>query len=91
MIARRFIVLAFSTVSTIAFAQGTAGWARSPTVSPESSNNACTYLEDADAANYLEHLRTEPDVRVMNEYHVVSSGTDQQLEAATTVHRALIR
>jgi hypothetical protein len=33
-------------------------------------------------ANTLENLQTEPDIRVMNEYEIVSQGRDQQLEAA---------
>ncbi|PVY39621.1 S41 family peptidase [Pontibacter virosus] len=31
---------------------------------------------------YLENLQTEPDVKVANEYELVSKGKDQQLEAA---------
>ncbi|WP_018478690.1 S41 family peptidase [Pontibacter roseus] len=31
---------------------------------------------------YLENLQTEPDLKVMNEYELVSKGKDQQLEAA---------
>ncbi|WP_192820394.1 S41 family peptidase [Rufibacter sp. LB8] len=31
---------------------------------------------------YLENLQTEPDVKVMNAYELVSKGKDQQLEAA---------
>ncbi|ALI97750.1 S41 family peptidase [Rufibacter tibetensis] len=31
---------------------------------------------------YLENLQTEPDVKVMNEYELVSKGKDQQLEVA---------
>jgi tricorn protease len=31
---------------------------------------------------YLENLQTEPDIKVMNEYEVVSKGKDQQLEVA---------
>ncbi|RNI27190.1 peptidase S41 [Rufibacter immobilis] len=31
---------------------------------------------------YLENLQTEPDVKVMNEYELVSKGKDQQLEIA---------
>ncbi len=31
---------------------------------------------------YLENHQTEPDIKVMNEYEVVSKGRDQQLEAA---------
>jgi hypothetical protein len=34
------------------------------------------------AGQYLENLQTEPDIRVMNEYEIVSQGRDQQLEAA---------
>jgi len=34
------------------------------------------------AGRYLENLQTEPDIRVMNEYEIVSQGRDQQLEAA---------
>ncbi|MFC6999936.1 S41 family peptidase [Rufibacter roseus] len=31
---------------------------------------------------YLENLHTDPDIKVMNEYEVVSKGKDQQLEVA---------
>jgi tricorn protease len=31
---------------------------------------------------YLENWQTEPDVKVMNEYHLVNKGKDQQLETA---------
>lgn len=31
---------------------------------------------------YLENLQTEPDIKVMNEYELVSQGRDQQLEEA---------
>jgi C-terminal processing protease CtpA/Prc len=31
---------------------------------------------------YLENTQTEPDIKVMNEYDVVITGKDQQLEAA---------
>ncbi|MBA4071083.1 MAG: peptidase S41 [Gemmatimonas sp.] len=48
-------------------------------------------VKDANTGKYLENLQTEPDVRVMNEYHVVSRGKDQQLEAAVTALLALIR
>jgi C-terminal processing protease CtpA/Prc len=34
------------------------------------------------AGSYLENAQTEPDIKVMNEYDVVSNGKDQQLEAA---------
>ena len=33
---------------------------------------------------YLENHQTEPDIKVMNEYGVISRGRDQQLEAAVT-------
>ncbi len=31
---------------------------------------------------YLENSPTEPDIKVMNEYDIMSKGKDQQLEAA---------
>ena len=48
-------------------------------------------VKDANTGKYLENLQTEPDIRVMNEYPVVSRGRDQQLEAAVTALLALIR
>lgn len=39
-------------------------------------------VKDANTGKFLENLQTEPDIRVMNEYPVVSRGKDQQLEAA---------
>jgi tricorn protease len=42
-------------------------------------------VKDARTGRYLENWQTEPDVRVMNEYDVVSRGRDQQLEAAVRV------
>jgi C-terminal processing protease CtpA/Prc len=48
-------------------------------------------VKDANTGKYLENLQTEPDIRVMNEYQVVSRGKDQQLEAAVTALLALIR
>ncbi|MHB1095152.1 MAG: S41 family peptidase [Gemmatimonadaceae bacterium] len=48
-------------------------------------------VKDANTGKYLENLQTEPDIRVMNEYQVVSRGRDQQLEAAVTALLALIR
>lgn len=48
-------------------------------------------VKDANTGKYLENLQTEPDIRVMNEYQVVSRGKDQQLEAAITALLALIR
>lgn len=31
---------------------------------------------------YLENHQTEPDIKLMNQYEIVSKGRDQQLEAA---------
>ena len=39
-------------------------------------------VKDSATGKYLENLQTEPDIRVMNEYPVVSKGRDQQLETA---------
>ena len=39
-------------------------------------------VKDSVTGKYLENQQTEPDIRVMNEYAVVSRGKDQQLEAA---------
>ncbi len=39
-------------------------------------------VKDATTGKYLENQQTEPDIKVMNEYEVVSKGRDQQLEAA---------
>jgi Tol biopolymer transport system component/C-terminal processing protease CtpA/Prc len=39
-------------------------------------------VKDATTGRYLENQQTEPDIKVMNEYAVVSKGRDQQLEAA---------
>jgi C-terminal processing protease CtpA/Prc len=39
-------------------------------------------VKDAKTGKYLENQQTEPDIKVMNEYNVVSKGRDQQLEAA---------
>ena len=39
-------------------------------------------VKDVASGRYLENWQTEPDVKVMNEYDVVSRGRDQQLEAA---------
>ena len=39
-------------------------------------------VKDSTTGKYLENQQTEPDIRVMNEYPVVSAGKDQQLEAA---------
>jgi C-terminal processing protease CtpA/Prc len=42
-------------------------------------------VKDSNTGKYLENLQTEPDIKVMNEYHIVSKGKDQQLEAAIAV------
>jgi hypothetical protein len=34
------------------------------------------------AGTYLENHQTEPDIKLMNQYEIVSKGRDQQLEAA---------
>ena len=39
-------------------------------------------VKDSTTGKYLENLQTEPDIKLMNEYHVVITGKDQQLEAA---------
>ncbi len=41
-----------------------------------------TGVKDATTGKYLENQQTEPDIKVMNEYEIVSKGHDQQLEAA---------
>ncbi len=48
-------------------------------------------VKDARTGAYLENLETEPDIRVMNEYPVVSAGRDQQLEAAIDALRQRVR
>ena len=45
-------------------------------------------VKDATTGRYLENWQTEPDIRVRNEYSVVTTGRDQQLEAAV---RELLR
>ncbi|HEX6307082.1 MAG TPA: S41 family peptidase, partial [Longimicrobiales bacterium] len=42
-------------------------------------------VKDVATGRYLENWQTEPDVRVMNEYAIVSRGRDQQLETAVDV------
>jgi tricorn protease len=42
-------------------------------------------VKDSKTGKYLENQQTEPDVKVMNEYNVVSKGRDQQLQAAIQV------
>jgi C-terminal processing protease CtpA/Prc len=39
-------------------------------------------VKDATTGKYLENQQTEPDIKVMNDYSVVITGKDQQLEAA---------
>lgn len=39
-------------------------------------------VKDVTTGKFLENQQTEPDVKVMNEYDVVSKGRDQQLQAA---------
>jgi Tol biopolymer transport system component/C-terminal processing protease CtpA/Prc len=48
-------------------------------------------VKDAKTGKYLENMQTEPDIKVMNEYGVVSKGRDQQLEAAVAALMKLIR
>jgi tricorn protease len=48
-------------------------------------------VKDANTGKYLENLQTEPDIKVMNEYHIVSKGRDQQLEAAIAALLKLIK
>ncbi len=48
-------------------------------------------VKDANTGRYLENQQTEPDIRVMNEYSVVSRGKDQQLEAAVAALLTLIK
>ena len=44
-------------------------------------------VKDARTGRYLENLQTDPNIRVMNEYPIVSTGRDQQLEAAIAALR----
>ena len=48
-------------------------------------------VKDSTTGRYLENLQTEPDVKPMNEYHVVITGKDQQLEAAVAELRKLVK
>ena len=48
-------------------------------------------VKDATTGKYLENSQTEPDIKVMNEYNVVSKGRDQQLEAAIAALMKLIK
>ena len=48
-------------------------------------------VKDSTTGKYLENLQTEPDVRVMNDYAVVGTGKDQQLEAAVAGLMRLVK
>jgi len=48
-------------------------------------------VKDSTTGAYLENLQTEPDIKVMNEYHVVITGKDQQLEAAVAELMKLVK
>ena len=48
-------------------------------------------VKDATTGKYLENSQTEPDIKVMNEYRIVSKGRDQQLEAAIAALLKLIK
>ena len=48
-------------------------------------------VKDVNTGKYLENQQTEPDIKVMNEYQVVSRGKDQQLEAAVAALLKLVR
>ncbi|MBC8087853.1 MAG: PD40 domain-containing protein [Phycisphaerae bacterium] len=48
-------------------------------------------VKDAVTGKYLENLQTEPDIKVMNRYELVSKGKDQQLEAAIAALLKLVQ
>ena len=48
-------------------------------------------VKDSTTGKYLENLQTEPDIKLMNEYHVVITGKDQQLEAAVAELMKLVK
>jgi Tol biopolymer transport system component/C-terminal processing protease CtpA/Prc len=48
-------------------------------------------VKDSTTGRYLENQQTEPDIRLMNEYHVVITGRDQQLEAAVAELMTLVK
>jgi len=48
-------------------------------------------VKDATTGKYLENSQTEPDIKVMNQYQIVSKGRDQQLEAAIAALTKLIQ
>jgi len=56
-----------------------AGWRCCRTVSAGACGGG---VKDIATGRFLENSQTEPDIKLMNEYDVVSKGKDQQLEAA---------
>jgi len=48
-------------------------------------------VKDSTTGKYLENSQTEPDIKLMNEYQVVITGKDQQLEAAVAELMKLIK
>ena len=48
-------------------------------------------VKDSTTGKYLENQQTEPDIRLMNEYHVVITPKDQQLEAAVAELMKLVK
>jgi C-terminal processing protease CtpA/Prc len=48
-------------------------------------------VKDTTTGKYLENQQTEPDVKLMNEYGVVITGKDQQLEAAMAELMKLVK
>ena len=48
-------------------------------------------VKDSTTGKYLENLQTEPDIKLMNEYDVVITGKDQQLEAAVAELMKLVK
>ena len=48
-------------------------------------------VKDAVTGKFLENSQTEPDIKVMNQYNVVSKGKDQQLEAAIAALMKIIQ
>jgi len=48
-------------------------------------------VKDSTTGRYLENQQTEPDIKLMNEYQVVITGKDQQLEAAVAALTKLVK
>ena len=48
-------------------------------------------VKDSTTGKYLENQQTEPDIRLMNDYSVVITGKDQQLEAAVAELMKLVK